>query len=284
MRDYTPARKIILDLFAQLSSNAPVHIIDWKNSPEGVRRYLMKRSWFVVFCLSMAAWLLSACTMIRGSGEAITVRRDVSGFDQVALSGVGTLYITVGAEESLKVEAEDNLLPYIVTEVRGQTLNIGFKDAGWNVAIQPTEPIKYYLTVTDLSSLELSGAGNIEVTEIDTPEMRIAASGAGNIEIEKLTAEQLIMDVSGAGSCRIHAGEVQDQNLRISGAGGYQAADVRSQKVAVEISGMGGAKVWAEKNLSVEISGAGSVDYYGQPHISQEISGVGNIQSLGAKE
>jgi len=232
----------------------------------------------------MVAWILSACTIVRGSGDVITVKREVSNFDQVALSGMGTLYISLGEEESLKVEAEDNLLPYIETQVQGGRLNIGIKDARWNIAVQPTQPIRYYLTVKDLSVLELSGAGNIEVTEIETPVMHITASGAGNIEIERLTADSLVTDVSGAGSCRIHAGEVQDQDLSISGAGGYRAENVKSQKVAIEISGMGGAKVWAENSLRVDISGAGSVNYYGQPHISQEISGVGNIQSLGAKE
>jgi hypothetical protein len=244
----------------------------------------MKSKWMLVFGLSLMAWLLSACVMVRGSGEVVTVQREVSSFDQVALSGVGTLHISVGTEETLKVEAEENLLPYIETQVRGGTLSIGFKDAGWNVVVQPTQSIHYYLTVTDLTGLELSGAGNIEVAEIDTSELHIAASGAGNIEIEKLTANRITTDVSGAGSCRINAGEVQDQNLSISGAGGYQAVDVKSQHVDIEISGMGSAKVWAERDLNVEISGAGSVDYYGQPHISQEISGVGNIQSLGEKQ
>jgi hypothetical protein len=237
---------------------------------------------FLLLCILTLS--LSACQIVRGSGEVITVQREVSDFDRVALNGVGTLYISVGEEESLKVEAEDNLLPYIETLVHGQTLSIGFRDQGLRTAFQPTEPIHYYLTVKDLAALELSGAGNIEVDEIATSELHIKTSGAGNIEIEKLTAKVLNMDVSGAGNCHIYEGQVADQNLRISGAGGYRASDLQSQSARIDISGLGGARVWVEEDLRVEISGAGSVTYFGSPILSQDVSGAGNIRSLGVKQ
>lgn len=241
-----------------------------------------KLAFLLVLCI--LALSLSACKIVRGSGEVITVEREVSDFDRVALSGIGTLYISAGEEETLRIEAEDNLLPYIETLVRGKTLSIGFKDHGLRAAFQPTKPIRYYLTVKDLAALDLSGAGNIEVDEIDTSEFQINTSGAGNIEIEKLTAKVLDMNVSGAGSCHIHEGQVADQNLRISGAGGYQAPDLHSKTAEIDISGLGGARVWVEENLRVEISGAGSVSYFGSPNLSEDVSGAGNIRSLGFKQ
>lgn len=236
--------------------------------------------------ISLLVLVLSACTMVRGSGEMVTVEREVSNFDQVALSGVGTLYIMAGDEDALKIEAEDNLLPYIETRVRSDTLYIGFKDQGLNTAIQPTQPIRYYLTVadSDLVSIDLSGAGRIEVDEIDTPRLRITTSGAGNIEIEKLTANVLTMDVSGTGNCHINNGQVDDTSLKISGAGEYQAPDLQSKTANIDISGIGGARVWVEEVLMVEISGAGSVNYFGRPSISQEVSGAGFVHSMGAKQ
>ena len=40
----------------------------------------------------------------------------VSSFDQVSLNGQGDLIITQGEQESLQIEAEDNLIPVIETE------------------------------------------------------------------------------------------------------------------------------------------------------------------------
>jgi hypothetical protein len=243
----------------------------------------MNKKLLSVLVLSFTILFLSACTIVRGSGDVITVQREVNGFDRVALSGVGTMFISVGEKESLLIEAEDNLLPYIETKVQGSILEIGLKYEHWNTAIQPTKPINYFLTVTNLEALDLSGAGRIEIEEINTTQLRIHTSGAGDIEIEKLNAQSLTMVVSGAGSCRIHDGKVDSQHLQISGAGGYRASDLESHRTDIDISGMGGAKIWVSDTLHVAISGAGNVGFYGYPTVSQSISGAGRIQSLGDK-
>jgi hypothetical protein len=53
-----------------------------------------------------------------GSGNVITESRDVAGFNEIALGGIGTGIVTQGDEEALTIEAEDNLLPPIGSEVR----------------------------------------------------------------------------------------------------------------------------------------------------------------------
>ena len=72
----------------------------------------------VVGLLALAVLPLCACnfTAVRGSGNVVTQERQVSGFDSVALSGVGEVFITQGDKESLTVETDDNLMRYIQTE------------------------------------------------------------------------------------------------------------------------------------------------------------------------
>ena len=69
----------------------------------------------------------SACSAIlpgtiNGSGDIVTESRDVSGFDKVALAGFGDVTIEVGDEESLTVSTDDNIMPYVTTEVKNNTL------------------------------------------------------------------------------------------------------------------------------------------------------------------
>ena len=76
--------------------------------------------------------VLGACDTLRvieGSGDVVTETRAVSGFDRVILGGIGELTLIQGEEESLEIEAEDNILPQITTEVRDGTLTISFDDA-----------------------------------------------------------------------------------------------------------------------------------------------------------
>ena len=88
-----------------------------------------KRCIYTLSVLTLTALLLSACgiDVVTGSGHLATETRSVSGFDQVELAIRGELIITQGDQESLEIEAEDNLLDYIETTTYGDTLVIGLK-------------------------------------------------------------------------------------------------------------------------------------------------------------
>ncbi len=94
-----------------------------------------------------------------GSGNVTSEPRDVKGFDEVELEGIGNLSIRQTGSESLTVEAEEDVLPKIRTEVVNNRLIIGPES---NTSIRTTEPINYVLTVKDLHALKLSGSGDVE--------------------------------------------------------------------------------------------------------------------------
>ncbi|HZD61139.1 MAG TPA: hypothetical protein VE439_11905, partial [Anaerolineae bacterium] len=59
--------------------------------------------------LFFAAIYLSSCAGfggVTGSGNVTTESREVSGFNEISLSGRGNLIIEQGNEESLRIEAE----------------------------------------------------------------------------------------------------------------------------------------------------------------------------------
>ncbi|MDX9864207.1 MAG: head GIN domain-containing protein [Anaerolineaceae bacterium] len=238
----------------------------------------------VIFTLIASVFILSACGMpvTRGSGIMATETRQVSGYDAIEVEGFGKLIITQGDNESLEIEAEDNILPHITTKVRSGTLRIGYDEKGWRSTILPTSPVTFYIEVKDLNRIDLSGAADIQMDELQTTRLDLDVSGAGNVEIDNLQAQHLNVIYSGAGECKL-GGEVQEQEVQVSGLGNYQAAALKSQTASVSLSGAGNMKVWAEDSLNIEVSGAGSVEYWGNPHVSQGISGIGNIQSRGRK-
>lgn len=229
----------------------------------------------------LGASILAGCGLssVRGSGEMITQTREVSGFDEVALSGFGEFLVTQGTSESLTVETDENLLQYIVTEVRDGKLYVEFER---DTLLVPTERITYRLSVVDLVGIESSGAGQFEVQSLDTPSLGITFSGAGRIVVDSLTADALSVETSGVGEIEL-AGVVGSQEITISGAGRYSAPDLMSDEASVRISGVGSVVVWAVDSLDVQISGGGKVEYYGSPEVMQDIEGGGNVQGLGEK-
>jgi hypothetical protein len=225
--------------------------------------------------------------LIQGSGNIIVEDRSVRGFDRISMAGAGKIIITQGDRESLSIETDDNLLEYIRTEVKGDTLEIDFsKDlilsSGARDSLEPSAGFVFRISVIDLEDISVSGAADIQAEKLKTDQLQINFSGAGEVTIDDLNASRLDVNLSGAGDIEL-AGKVDSQDIVISGLGRYQGFAVESQQVSVTISGAGGAEVWVTETLDVVISGAGDVEYYGTPTVNPEISGLGRLQGLGEK-
>lgn len=238
------------------------------------------RIWLNIFLVVVAVFLLSACQMVRGSGDMVTETREISNFDNVALRGSGEVVIVQSGEESLVIETDDNILQYITSEVSGGTLILGFEPGTSNIS--PTELI-FTVGVDDLVGASVDGSGDISARSLETDSLDVDIGGSGNIKIDNLTAEELAIVIDGSGDVQL-AGEVEQQSIDIGGSGEYSAGNLRSDSATVTISGSADAIVWAMKTLDVDISGSGSVDYYGSPRISSSQPGSGSLNSMGEKE
>jgi carbon monoxide dehydrogenase subunit G len=233
----------------------------------------------VLLALVLAILILSAC--ISGSGNIVTENREVGSFRHIAMGGSGEIFITQGNAETLIVEADDNLLPYIRTTVRGNTLELGL-NAPVFTPIWASQSIRYIITVRDLESVRISGSGNANIASIASERFSIQVSGSGEVNIARLVANSVETRVSGSGNIAI-AGQVDEQSVEISGSGEYRAADLASNRASVRVSGSGDATVWALSELTANISGSGNVNYYGNPTTNTSTSGSGTIRGLGSR-
>jgi hypothetical protein len=215
-------------------------------------------------------------TRTEGSGHVTSEDRAVSGFHAVSVSGVGTLTVTQGDRESLRVEADDNILPYIVSEVKDGRLELGIKS---HADIHPTAPIRYLLTVKALDALTASGATEVEAGPITASNgMVVNVSGAAKMKLARLNAHTLKTELSGAGHFTLSGG-VDTQEVQVSGAGEYQAEGLRSRDASVQTSGAGHAVITVSDALTASASGASSVRYVGSPRVTRSTSGVASVTS-----
>jgi len=217
----------------------------------------------------------------RGSGNVITQTREVSNFHAIDVSYPAQVLVKQGNQESLQIDAEDNLLPGLQTQVRANTLEIFYKTKDGK-HVNPTQPVKITVVVKDLTNVDFTSAGDLTIDSLETNSLDTSLSGAGNLKLNEINAKELSIDLSGAGSLNA-SGTADNLKLNISGFGSFKGADLHSQDARVDISGAGSATVWADKNLDAQISGAGSVSYYGSPSVTKQISGVGGVNHLGNK-
>src|SRR5215212_10038498 len=218
-----------------------------------LREIAMNR-WRAVVSLIAAAAALAACSITTGSGNVASETRTVSGFTKIDLSGAGDVIIEQNGTEALTIEAEDNLIPKLTSEVVNGTLRLGEKS---NLTIHLTKPVTYRVSMKDVSGLMISGSGTVTASTITAPSLAVDLSGSGKITV---------------------GGTVEQQDLRISGSGEYQAKDLQTKVASAEISGSGNATVTVSDKLDAELSGRGQLTYYGNPpQVTREVSGSGRV-------
>ncbi len=240
-----------------------------------------------IFLISM---LLVSCSILTNAGVKVITpsnvnvseNRDVSGFTKIDFSTAGKINVMPGDTESLNISGPDNLVPKITTTVSNGTLIIKNKE---NITINPLNnqnPLVFTIVVKDLTSLKLSGAGDVQIETLSTPSMDINMSGAGKVTQNQITTDNLNVTISGLGGIDI-TGQATQATFDISGAGSVTAPDLKVQTAKITISGVGGVTLWVTDQLTGTISGAGSVSYYGTPQTNTNSSGLGKFNSLGNK-
>ncbi len=234
--------------------------------------------------LAGAGLTLAACSIsigpagvVQGSGHARTESRTVQGFDQVSVSGSGTLTITQGGAEGLSITADDNVLPSLRSDVSGGRLQLGPQGPS---VVNPQTPIRYELTVKQVSSVSLSGSADMRAASLDANQLGINISGSGTADVGRLTANGLTTRISGSGTVTV-AGQAAQQTVDITGNGTYRAANLASRRATVNVAGSGDCALRVSDSLDVHIAGSGSVSYVGSPSITEHVSGSGSITKAG---
>jgi hypothetical protein len=196
---------------------------------------------------------------VRGSGVAAAESRPVAPFRALVVRGEGELVVEQGEVDALTVEGDDNLLPLVESSVEDGTLTI---DAGqhWLRSLDPSLPLRYRVTVRDLTSLELDGGARAEIPALATERLTVVVDGLGVAELGDLRATSLDALVEGTGSLAVN-GMVTDQVVRVDGAGSYDGSGLSSRVAEVTVDGAGSADVSVAERLVATVDGTGSITY-----------------------
>jgi hypothetical protein len=190
---------------------------------------------------------------VHGSGSMKSETRDVSGFSAVDVSGAFEVEIVAQKEFSVEVEADDNLLELIRTEVDGDTLKIKSEKS-----IKSGNPLKIRITAPNIASLDLSGASKVNLTNLSNESLSLDSSGASKIKIE---------------------GTTKTFDVEMSGASKLEAENLKAENVSVDSSGASSAYVYVTGELKCDLSGATNVTYSGSPkNVQKKTSGASSVK------
>ncbi len=173
-----------------------------------------------------------------GSGILKTEVRDVSDFTIVETSGAMNVEIIAAKEFSVEVDADDNLLEYVKTELDGSTLKIYTEK--WFTS---KSKMNVRISMPELSSAKVSGASNLTITDIKNDDFTLKASGASKIKV---------------------AGETKSFDFKLSGASELNAENLTSEIADAKVSGASNAVLNVTESLDADASGASRISYIGE--------------------
>jgi hypothetical protein len=223
------------------------------------------------FILSVAILPL-ATIKVSAQGQ----NRSVSGFSAIASSGPFNVYIKLDGNESVKVDADADVINDIETIVEGRTLEIRFKDDREN-RHRNIRKADIYVEAKSLDELMSAGSGGMKAEgAINTEHFKTVLSGSGNISAT-VKANSVHATISGSGNIKL-SGNTNDANFVITGSGEISGRDLKSNAVSAVITGSGNIYVEAEKSINAHITGSGSVLYSGNASsINSATTGSGTV-------
>jgi len=208
---------------------------------------------------------------VTGNGDVQKEERKASElFKGVKTSSAIDVYLSQGSNPRIVVEADENLLEYIATEVKDGILRVYPDD----VNIRRAERMRVYVTMKDVEYISTSSAGDvIGETPIKADELKISASSSGDVKLE-VYANSLFLKTSSAGDI-ILKGEADFVQASTSSAGDVNAAGLNVREAELSASSAGDIKITVTERLKARASSAGDIYYFGDPEFVDARSSSG---------
>lgn len=191
---------------------------------------------------------------VRGSGNGTTQTRSQGRFDALQVSGGLDVQVVVdcAADPELRVVADDNQVPYVMSSLEGSTLRVRIRPG---YRLDP--PARIEVSAPSLSRFALAGTGTVEIDGARGPQLALEIAGSGEIAATG-NVDRLVVDCAGSGE--------------------FNLFDLPADVIRIRVIGSGEAQVHARESLDVVVQGSGDVVYRGDPRITRSIAGSGEIR------
>ncbi len=218
---------------------------------------------------------------ITGKGDMEKQDRDAKDFKGIDLMASADVIIKQGSTYKVIVEGQKNILEILETVVENGILRIKFKDGSWNLNF---DKLNVYIETPSVSSIELSGSGNMTVeTAFNIEELDLKVSGSGNIKTaDGLTAKKINVEIGGSGDIKMGSTTATDLKAAVLGSGNFEIKGT-GEKAKFEITGSGDidADAFITKSAEAQTTGSGNINCHATESLDAHILGSGDIRYSG---
>ena len=230
----------------------------------------------LIFTTSLSAqnWWKNS---VKGNSNITKISRSTSDYDAIKCVGFMDFELVKGKEGNISIEGEENLLEYIITEVKNNALIVKVEN-GVNLKTSRNKGIKITIPFEDIEKISLSGSGDVWNTDmIVIDNLSIDLAGSGDIKLT-LKTESLTSSVSGSGDIKV-VGETKNLETKVTGSGDFHGFELNADNTEASVTGSGDIKVVSNKMLKARVTGSGDIQYKGNPDKEDtKVVGSGSIK------
>jgi hypothetical protein len=211
---------------------------------------------------------------VKGNGNVVTINRTTSAYDGIKVGGSFNVLLVEGEEGNISIEGEENIIPFIETEVKENTLEIKYQK---NTNISTTKRLTVTVTYKDIEKVSLGGSGNItNEGTLKINNLSVSLGGSGNITLN-IETKELNTNIGGSGNIELN-GTSNELNCSIAGSGSIKAYDLPTNSLTANIAGSGNIRTTVKTKIKAQVVGSGSIYYKGTPkYIDVKSAGSGGI-------
>lgn len=202
---------------------------------------------------------------IKGSGYILTQQREIATYNSIEVNGPLRIFATPDEVRPVIIEADNNLFPYIKTEVRHDTLRI-FIDP--EVYIETFAVMNIFLSTPNISNLKAENKATIDGSR--TPWKNKTANIEARAETRiKWHVETSVLNVKAKGNTVITLnGNADIFNLELEQGALLAASELKTKQATVAITGMSSkATLDVSGSISYDLSQKARLIYQGTPEI-----------------
>lgn len=238
----------------------------------------MRKFTLLIFSFAL---LIASCDFmnksVEGNGNYTTQTRSISRADRIRLEGSFDVVLVPSSTTSVRVEADENLMQYIITKDEDGWLVIRPED---HTNLKSSQKIRVTVSTDKVEALDVSGSGTVTSQSQFTggDKLDVDLSGSGEIKMN-VNTPKVEGSISGSGHIVI-VGETKNLKVSMSGSGTFNSTELLCEDANIDIAGSGNASVYADSQLKVSIAGSGDVYYKGKAEVHSDIAGSGGVKRL----
>ncbi len=207
--------------------------------------------------------------LVIGSGEVITRQVDVSPFSAIDVSGRMNMTLNQSNGHSVSIEADDNLIELIITEVKNNTLRVYLKES-----IGRYKSLNIEVSMENLESLTASAGARVTSETPLRGEILSLILKAGAVSDLRLHFDEIALELGG-GSSAILAGQVRKMVASSMAGSELKAFELKTKDCVITTSAGSRNEVYATNNLKVNANTGSVVNYTGDPFLTDFNSSTG---------